>query len=59
MIDLLGAIHFRIEDVPGTSMNGSRILVKEVNGQKIYGYIKDHVYKDVYEIPNSSGLVWP
>lgn len=55
----LGAIHFRIEDVPGTSMNGSRILVKEVNVQKVYGYIKGHNYEDVFEISTSTGLVWP
>jgi RHS repeat-associated protein len=55
----LGAIHYRIEDVAGSSMNGSRILVKEVNGQKIYGYIKDHNYKDVYSIATSSELIWP
>lgn len=55
----LGAIHYKIDDIPGTSMNGTRILVKEVNGQKVYGYIKDHIYKDVYEIPTSSPLIWP
>lgn len=55
----IGTIHYKIDDIAGTTYNGSRILVKEVNGEKIYGYIKNHDYEHVYNIPTSSPLNWP
>ncbi|MEN4762893.1 hypothetical protein ABEG63_21435, partial [Chryseobacterium sp. C39-AII1] len=48
-----GALEWKIKDIPGTSLNGSRII-QHPNGK--WGLVFDHNYKNIIEIPTSSTI---
>ena len=51
----VGAKEWGIKDVPGTMINGSRI-VQHPNGK--WGLVIDHDYKKIIQIPTSSAVKW-
>ena len=55
----IGALEWRIKDVKNTSINGSRILQKiNPDGSSTWGYLTNHNYKIVHEIPTTSPVPW-
>lgn len=49
----VGAKEWKIKDIPGTTLNGSRIL-QHPNGK--WGLVIDHDYKNIIQIPTSSAI---
>jgi len=49
----VGSLEWKIPDVPGTSINGTRIL-QSPNGK--WGYVINHDYKNIISIPTSSPI---
>lgn len=51
----VNALEWKIKDLLGTSINGSRIL-QHPNGK--WGFLFNHDYTKVIEIPTSSTVKW-
>ena len=51
----VGAKEWKIQDVPGSTLNGSRIL-QHPSGK--WGLVTDHDYKNIIQIPTSSAVKW-
>jgi hypothetical protein len=54
----VGALEYIVPDAKGTSLNGTRILQKvHGDGTSTWGYIVNHNYNQIIEIPLSSPLI--
>jgi len=51
----VGGLEWKIKDVPGTGLNGSR-LIQHPTGK--WGLVIDHDYTKIIQIPTSSAVKW-